>query len=144
MKKISTLIALIFLMGCSQYKDAKLLCTGNIEKEVSGQKSTEKNQYVILKIKDDSLRISKNNRVFKEWVRVCDKGSNPLATKDQIYFNVRSCEVKAEEPGLVFEGTYNLGTKKLYIKQNDPEENFTGNFNCEPANLSQSDFKINR
>ena len=141
MKKISILIALMFLIGCSQFKDAKLLCTGEIENEIAGHKSTEKNQYVILKIKDDSIRVSKNNKVFKEWVKVCDKGSNPLATKDQIYFNVKSCEANEEAAGLIFEGTYNFKTKNLHLKQKDSEETFTGNFTCETANLSQSDYK---
>jgi hypothetical protein len=141
MKKIITFLALISLIGCSQYKDSKLLCSGDIEKEVSGQKSSEKNQYVILKIKDDSIRVSKNNKVFKEWVRVCDKGSNPLATKDQIYFNVKSCEANEAAAGLIFEGTYNFNTKNLHLKQKDSEETFTGNFTCETANLSQSDYK---
>ena len=131
----------MFLIGCSQFKDAKLLCTGEIENEIAGHKSTEKNQYVILKIKDDSIRVSKNNKVFKEWVKVCDKGSNPLATKDQIYFNVKSCEANEAAAGLIFEGTYNFNTKNLHLKQKDSEETFTGNFTCETANLSQSDYK---
>jgi len=139
MKKISILIALMFLIGCSQFKDAKLLCTGEIE--IAGHKSTEKNQYVILKIKDDSIRVSKNNKVFKEWVKVCDKGSNPLATKDQIYFNVKSCEANEAAAGLIFEGTYNFKTKNLHLKQKDSEETLSGNFTCEAANLSQSDYK---
>jgi len=141
MKKISTLITLIFLIGCSQYKDAKLLCTGEIENEIAGHKSVEKNQYVILKIKDDSVKVSKNNKVFREWVKVCNKGSNPSATKDQIYFNVRSCEAKAEDSGLVFEGTYNFSSKKLDIKQNEQEGNLIGSFTCQTANLSQIDYK---
>jgi hypothetical protein len=141
MRKISTLIALIFLVGCSQYKDARLLCIGEIESEIAGHKSTEKNQYVILKIKDDSLRISKNNRVFKEWVNVCGKGSNPLVTKDQIYFNVKTCEANADESGLIFEGTYNFASKKLAIKQNEQEGNLSGSFTCQSANLSQIDYK---
>ena len=141
MKKISTLITLIFLIGCSQYKDAKLLCTGEIENEIAGHKSVEKNQFVILKIKDDSVRFSKNNKVFREWVKVCNKGSNPSATKDQIYFNVRSCEAKAEDSGLVFEGTYNFSSKKLDIKQNEQEGNLIGSFTCQTANLSQIDYK---
>jgi hypothetical protein len=141
MKKISTLITLIFLIGCSQYKDAKLLCTGEIENEIAGHKSVEKNQYVILKIKDDSVKVSKNNKVFREWVKVCNKGSNPSATKDQIYFNVRSCEAKAEDSGLVFEGTYNFSSKKLDIKQNEQEGNLIGSFTCQTANLNQIDYK---
>ena len=141
MKKISTLITLIFLIGCSQYKDAKLLCTGEIENEIAGHKSVEKNQFVILKIKDDSVRVSKNNKVFREWVKVCNKGSNPSATKDQIYFNVRSCEAKAEDSGLVFEGTYNFSSKKLDIKQNEQEGNLIGSFTCQTANLNQIDYK---
>jgi len=141
MKKISTLITLIFLISCSQYKDAKLLCTGEIENEIAGHKSVEKNQYVILKIKDDSVKVSKNNKVFREWVKVCNKGSNPSATKDQIYFNVRSCEAKAEDSGLVFEGTYNFSSKKLDIKQNEQEGNLIGSFTCQTANLNQIDYK---
>ena len=141
MKKISTLITLIFLISCSQYKDAKLLCTGEIENEIAGHKSLEKNQYVILKIKDDSVKVSKNNKVFREWVKVCNKGSNPSATKDQIYFNVRSCEAKAEDSGLVFEGTYNFSSKKLDIKQNEQEGNLIGSFTCQTANLNQIDYK---
>ena len=141
MKKISTLITLIFLIGCSQYKDAKLLCTGEIENEIAGHKSVEKNQYVILKIKDDSVKVSKNNKVFREWVKVCNKGSNPSATKDQIYFNVRSCEAKAEDSGLVFEGTYNFSSKKLDIKQNEQEGNLIGSFTCQTANLNKIDYK---
>jgi len=141
MKKISTLITLIFLIGCSQYKDAKLLCTGEIENEIAGHKSVEKNQYVILKIKDDSVKVSKNNKVFREWVKVCNKGSNPSATKDQIYFNVRSCEAKAEDSGLVFKGTYNFSSKKLDIKQNEQEGNLIGSFTCQTANLNQIDYK---
>ena len=143
MKKISTLITLIFLISCSQYKDAKLLCTGEIENEIAGHKSVEKNQFVILKIKDDSVKVSKNNKVFREWVKVCDKGSNPSATKDQLYFNVRSCEAKAEneDSSLVFEGTYNFPSKKLDIKQNEQEGNLIGSFTCQTANLSQIDYK---
>lgn len=141
MKKISTLITLIFLISCSQYKDAKLLCTGEIENEIAGHKSLEKNQFVILKIKDDSVKVSKNNKVFREWVKVCNKGSNPSATKDQIYFNVRSCEAKAEDSGLVFEGTYNFSSKKLDIKQNEQEGNLIGSFTCQTANLNQIDYK---
>lgn len=140
MRKIITFLALISVISCSQYPDSKLLCTGEIEKEISGQKSTEKNQILILKIKEDSIKMSKNNKVFKEWIRICNKGSNPLATKDQIYFNVKSCKAE-EETGLVFEGTYNFATKNLQLKQKDTEESFTGSFTCKTANLSQNDYK---
>jgi hypothetical protein len=144
MKKIISFLPLLLLMGCSQYPDSKLLCTGEIEKEVSGQKITDKNQYLILKIQDDSIRVAKNDKVFKEWIRVCDKGSNPLANGEQIYFNVKSCEAKEEGSGLLFEGTYNFSSKKFYLKQNSEDESFIGNFTCQVANLSQANIKIKR
>ena len=47
MKKILIGIVALLLLGCKQYSDVKVLCHGDIEKEVNNQKSTLKNQYVI-------------------------------------------------------------------------------------------------
>ena len=137
MKKILLVIASLFLLGCNQYSDNKLLCHGDIEKEVNNQKSILKNQYIIFKVKDDDIRIGKSKEFIKEWVNSCKQGSHPSATKDQIYFNINTCEDKREPSSLTFEGTYNLATKKLNVKQLDDEVSLNGNFTCSNANLSQ-------
>ena len=142
MNKFLVGLFIISLTACSQYKDEKLLCVGDIEKNVDGRIVTEKHHHVVLKIKDDNIRLSKNSTTFKEWIKVCDNGSHPLATKEQIYFNVNGCNASVDENGLAFEGTYNITTKKLDIKQKSFEENFAGHFTCETGNLSQKDFKI--
>ena len=137
MKKILIGIVALLLLGCKQYSDVKVLCHGDIEKEVNNQKSTLKNQYIIFKVKDDDIKIGKSKEFLKEWVSSCGKGTHPSATKDQIYFNIHSCEDKKEPSELTFEGTYNLATKKLNVKQVDGEESLNGNFTCDNANLSQ-------
>ncbi len=141
MKKLFIALIVILLTGCNQYNDQKLLCSGDVDKEVAGEKSTQKNQNVILKIKDDNLRIGKNNQFIKQWVKVCEKGSHPLATKEQLYFNIKTCDAHNEAAKLIFEGTYNFSSKKLNVKQVEENVSLDGDFTCETSNLSQKDYK---
>jgi hypothetical protein len=141
MNKFLLLLSFLLLLGCNQYNNAKLLCYGDVEKETNGQQSTLKNQTLILKIKDDNIKIAKSKEFIREWIDVCKKGANASATSDQIYFNIKTCDAKSEPLHLVFEGTYSYKTKKLNITQLDDEMNLTGNFTCQSANLSQIDSK---